>query len=96
MRMNAACLAMTILACIFIQAIAAQSQCVIIVNNGEAAGAYVEVFEGSQRVFWGPTDSSGKCYPDLYKEKRYTVTVKYNRRESSTDIIAKDLISVSV
>lgn len=96
MRMNTACSAMTILVCILIQAIAAQSQCVIIVNNGEAAGAYVEIFEGSQRVFWGPTDSSGKCYPDLYNGKNYTVKVKYNRRESSTDIIAKDLIYVSV
>ena len=96
MRMNTACLVMIILVCIFIQSIAAQSQCQIIINNGGAAGAYVEVFEGSQRVFWGPTDSSGKCYPDLYKGRSYTVKVKYNGRESSTDITADDLINVWV
>ena len=96
MRMNTAFLVMAILVCIFIQSIAAQNQCQIIVNDGGAAGAHVEVLDGSDRVFWGPTDSSSKCYPDLYKGRPYTVKVKYNGRESSTDITADDLINVWV
>lgn len=96
MRLNTACLIALVLICIFIQSTAAQSQCRIIVNNGAAAGAYVEVLDGSQRVFWGPTDSNGVCYPDLVQGRSYTVIVKWNGRNSRTDIIANDPVNVSV
>lgn len=97
MRLNIACLIALVLICIFIQLTAAQSQCRIIVNNGAAAGAYVEVLNGSEnRVFWGPTNSKGTCYPDLVKGEPYTVIVKWNGRNSRTDIKGNDTIYVSV
>jgi hypothetical protein len=101
MRLDIACIIALVLICIFIQSTAlsqtAASQCQIIVNKGTAAGAYVEVLNGSEnRVFWGPTNSKGTCYPDLVKGELYTVIVKWNGRNSRTDIKGNDTIYVSV
>jgi hypothetical protein len=95
MRLNIVCLIAFVLISIFIQSTAA-SQCRIIVNNGAAAGAYVEVLDGFDRVFWGPTNSNGTCFPDLVQGRPYTVIVKWDGREKSTNIIANDPVDVSV
>ena len=96
MRMITVCLIILTLVCIFVQSCAAQSRCTIMINDGKAAGAFVEVYDGDQRVFWGPTNSRGECYPDLIQGKAYNVRVKWQGRDITTNIIANCPVNVRV
>jgi hypothetical protein len=86
-----------IIICILIQPIIGQpTPCRIIVNNGGAVGAYVEVWQGSNMVKGGATDNYGVLLANLNYNQGYTVKVDYNGRHSNTDITATDPMYVFV
>jgi hypothetical protein len=80
-----------------IQSVVAQDTCRIIVNGGQAVGASVEVYQGSQFICRGNTDNYGafRAYP-MNMGSTYTVIVNYNGQRSETDIIARDPMNVNV
>jgi hypothetical protein len=59
MRKSLKCLIALIFVLFLIQLSVGQPSCRIIVNGGGAAGAAVDVYQGSQRIAWGSTDNNG-------------------------------------
>jgi len=96
LRKKVACIVAVILIFICVQSTLAESPCRIIVNNGGGAQAYVEVYQGSQRVAFGSTDNNGAYTPYLNIGQGYTVNVSWNGRSSTTDVTATDPIYVFV
>jgi hypothetical protein len=97
MRKIMALLIAIILLSISIQSVVAQDTCRIIVNGGQAVGASVEVWKGSQLVCSGNADNYGvfRAYP-MNMGSTYTVIVNYSGRHSEKDVIAKDPINIDI
>jgi hypothetical protein len=96
LRKKLACIVAVILIFICVQSTLAESPCSIYVNNGGASNAFVEVYQGSQRVAYGNTDNRGIYTAYLNKGQGYTVRVNWNGRSSTTDVTATDPIYVFV